>query len=76
VWPLELSSTEALAPVPGEIVIDVSACGVCRTDLQIVEGDLAARTLPIDPGYQAVCRVASVGDSVTDSSIGDRAGAP
>jgi len=61
--------------MPGEIVIDVSACGVCRTDLQIVEGDLAARTLPIVPGHQAVGRVASVGDGVTEWSIGDRAGA-
>lgn len=72
--PLHLSSAEALSPSPGEIVIGVSACGVCRTDLQIVEGDLAARTLPVVPGHQAVGRVASVGDGVTEWSVGDRAG--
>jgi propanol-preferring alcohol dehydrogenase len=64
-----------LVPGPGEISIDVAACGVCRTDLQIVEGDLAARTLPIVPGHQIVGRVLRVGDGVTEWSVGERAGA-
>ena len=44
-------------PGPDEVLIDVSACAVCRTDLQIVEGDLHARTLPIVPGHQIVGRI-------------------
>ena len=58
----------------GELVLEVTACAVCRTDLQLAEGDLAARRLPIVPGHQAVGRVAAVGDGVTDWAVGDRAG--
>lgn len=61
-------------PGPGELLLRVTACGVCRTDLQICEGDLAARQLPIVPGHQAVGRVEAVGEGVTGWAIGDRAG--
>jgi propanol-preferring alcohol dehydrogenase len=61
-------------PGPGEIVIAVTACAVCRTDLQIVEGDLQARHLPIVPGHQVVGRVARVGRAVAGWREGDRAG--
>jgi propanol-preferring alcohol dehydrogenase len=61
-------------PAPGEIVVRVAACAVCRTDLQICEGDLAARTLPIVPGHQVVGWVESIGDGVTSLSRGDRVG--
>jgi propanol-preferring alcohol dehydrogenase len=60
---------------PGEIVVRVSACGVCRTDLQIAEGDIAARRLPIVLGHQPVGRVESVGPGVDGWAAGDRAGA-
>jgi len=59
---------------PGEIALDVAACAVCRTDLQIVEGDVVARRLPIIPGHQVVGRVATLGEGVDGWSIGDRAG--
>ncbi len=72
--PLHLSTTDALAPAPGEVVIDVAACGVCRTDLQLVEGDLAAKVLPIVPGHQAVGRVSAIGEGVGGWGIGDRCG--
>ncbi|MBN2112782.1 MAG: zinc-dependent alcohol dehydrogenase family protein [Acidimicrobiia bacterium] len=64
------------APVPGggELLLEVTACGVCRTDLQLVEGDLEARRLPIIPGHQIVGRVAALGSGVSDWEIGDRAG--
>lgn len=52
------------APGPGEVLIDVTGCAVCRTDLQIVGGDLAARRLPIVPGHQIVGRVAGLGAGV------------
>jgi propanol-preferring alcohol dehydrogenase len=61
-------------PGPGEIAIDVVACGVCRTDLQLVEGDLEAHRLPIVPGHQVVGRVAELGSDVSRWSIGDRVG--
>ncbi len=58
----------------GEVVIDVAACGVCRTDLQLVEGDLGARHLPIVPGHQVVGRVRTLGDGVDRWRVGDRVG--
>ena len=61
-------------PASGELRLRVTACGVCRTDLQIVEGDLAARRLPIVPGHQVVGVVDAIGPDVTGWSPGDRAG--
>jgi propanol-preferring alcohol dehydrogenase len=61
-------------PPPGEIAVDVIACGVCRTDLQLCRGDLRDHGLPIVPGHQAVGRVAAVGAGVTQWRIGDRVG--
>ena len=72
--PLHVSEVDRLEPAEGEIVIDVTACGVCRTDLQLVEGDLEARVLPVVPGHQVVGRVARVGEGVADWSVGERAG--
>jgi propanol-preferring alcohol dehydrogenase len=72
--PLRLASRSDPEPGPGELALRVAACGVCRTDLQIVEGDLAARRLPIVPGHQAVGRVDAVGAGVSGWSVGDRAG--
>jgi propanol-preferring alcohol dehydrogenase len=73
--PLRLTERDEPAPGPGELLLRVAACAVCRTDLQLVEGDLPARRLPIVPGHQAVGRVAAIGEGVTGWSIGDRAGA-
>ena len=61
-------------PGSGELVLAVSACAVCRTDLQLVEGDLPARRRPIVPGHQAVGRVEAVGAGVVGWEPGDRAG--
>jgi alcohol dehydrogenase, propanol-preferring len=61
-------------PGPGEVAVDVTACGVCRTDLQLCRGDLTAHRLPVVPGHQAVGRVASVGSGVTQWRVGDRVG--
>jgi alcohol dehydrogenase, propanol-preferring len=71
VRPADLPDPE---PADNELLIDVSACAVCRTDLQLVEGELTPRTLPIVPGHQAVGRVAAVGRSVAGWERGDRAG--
>lgn len=72
--PLELIETDDLEPAPFELTIDVDACGVCRTDLQIIEGDLAARRLPIVPGHQVVGRVRALGRGVEGWATGDRVG--
>ena len=60
-------------PDPGEIAIAVEACGVCRTDLHIVEGEVGAR-LPVVPGHQAAGRVAALGSGVEGFAIGDSVG--
>jgi propanol-preferring alcohol dehydrogenase len=63
-------------PGPGEVRIDVSACAVCRTDLQIAEGDLALRRQPVVPGHQIVGRVSARGPGLDDGSppVGARVG--
>jgi len=73
--PLRSVELPDLVPAPDEIVLRVKACAVCRTDLQLVEGDLEARRLPIVPGHQAVGRVHRVGRDVAGWREGDRAGA-
>ena len=55
--PLRLVDLPMPEPAAGEVRLRVAACGVCRTDLQLVEGDLPARRLPIVPGHQVVGRV-------------------
>lgn len=60
-------------PGPGEVLIDVDACGVCRTDLHIVEGEVPAR-LPVVPGHQAAGRIAATGEGVRGLAPGDAVG--
>ncbi len=60
---------------PGQVVMKVGACAVCRTDLQIASGDLAPRRLPITLGHQAVGRITQLGPGVSEWHIGDRIGA-
>jgi len=72
--PLSLVERPRPAAGPGEVVVDVSACAVCRTDLQLCEGDLPARCLPIVPGHQVVGRIAEVGEGVDRDRFGQRVG--
>ena len=72
--PLEPREIELGRPEPGMIVARVVACGVCRTDLQLCEGDIALRKVPVVPGHQVVGRVESVGAGVEGWGIGDRVG--
>ena len=73
--PIRLAEVADPEPAPGEIVIRVAACAVCRTDLQLVEGDLAAHRLPTIPGHQVVGRVEAVGRGVDGWEVGARAAA-
>lgn len=72
--PLSFEEVPDPVPAPGEITLDVAACGVCRTDLQEVEGDIEPHKTPVIPGHQIVGRVAVIGDGVEGWKIGDRAG--
>lgn len=63
-------------PGPGQVLVQVRACGVCRTDLHVVDGDLEEPALPLVPGHQIVGRVGAVGEGVTRFSEGDRVGVP
>jgi propanol-preferring alcohol dehydrogenase len=72
--PLVLVDRPTPSPEADELLVRVTACAVCRTDLQIAEGDLRAHRLPIVLGHQAVGRVEVMGDGVAGWSIGDRAG--
>jgi alcohol dehydrogenase, propanol-preferring len=62
--------------LPGELVLKVRACGVCRTDLHIASGELADGQLPIVPGHEIVGIVEQIGDGVTGFAGGDRVGVP
>ncbi|WP_371414156.1 zinc-dependent alcohol dehydrogenase family protein [Sphingosinicella sp. CPCC 101087] len=73
--PLRLVERPIPVPGPGELLVEVSACGICRTDLHIVEGDLHG-PLPIVPGHEVVGRVAAAGEGADAFSIGDRVGIP
>lgn len=59
--PLILESRAMPHPGPGEILVEVAACGICRTDLHVVDGELANPTLPLVPGHEIVGRVAALG---------------
>ena len=65
-------------PVPqgGQVLIAVHACGVCRTDLHLVDGELPDPKLPVIPGHEIVGTVVSCGPGVTEHSVGARVGVP
>jgi propanol-preferring alcohol dehydrogenase len=72
--PLRAVRREIPDPGPDEILVRVKACGVCRTDLHLAEGDLEPRRPGVVPGHEVVGEVAAVGARVTDWRIGDKAG--
>jgi propanol-preferring alcohol dehydrogenase len=74
--PLTLADLPVPEPGPGQIRLRVRACGVCHTDLHLVEGELDLPKLPIVPGHQIVGTVDSLGNDVTRFSRGDRVGVP
>lgn len=72
--PLVIGGVDAPEVASTDVLISVHACGVCRTDLQLCEGDLAPRRLPIIPGHQVVGIIVAVGRDVPDLVVGDRVG--
>jgi propanol-preferring alcohol dehydrogenase len=72
--PLALTERAMPTPTPAELLIRVSACGVCRTDLHLVEGDLPTRRSGVVPGHEVVGTVADVGATTEGFTVGDRVG--
>src|SRR5690348_5569422 len=74
--PLQYADVPIPEPGRGEVRIRVSACGVCRTDLHVVEGELPPRKSPIILGHQAVGVVEKLGEGAKRRKIGERVGIP
>lgn len=74
--PLRLADVPRPDPAAGEIRVKVAACGVCRTDLHVADGDLEHPKRPIIPGHEIVGRVEKLGPGVTTFALGDRVGIP
>lgn len=74
--PLELVESPLPHPGRGELLLKVLACGVCRTDLHIADGELAPPCACVVPGHEIVATVAALGEGVTGWQTGDRAGVP
>lgn len=72
--PLSIAEVDTPIPGPKEILLKIMTCGICHTDLHIVEGELKPKKLPIIPGHQIVGVVAAMGKRVTRFRKGDRVG--
>src|SRR5215475_16025536 len=72
--PLLVRAVPIPEPGPGEVLVRVHACGVCRTDLHVIEGELAPRLSPVIPGHQVVGSVERLGPGATHYSPGARVG--
>ncbi|MGM0693030.1 MAG: zinc-dependent alcohol dehydrogenase family protein [Pseudomonadota bacterium] len=74
--PLELERVARPSPGPGEVEVRVLACGVCRTDLHVLDGELAEPRLPLVPGHEIVGEVTALGEGVQAPTPGTRVGVP
>ncbi|HKN83695.1 MAG TPA: zinc-binding alcohol dehydrogenase family protein, partial [Pyrinomonadaceae bacterium] len=70
--PLRLAELGVPGPGDDEVLLRVSACGICRTDLHVVEGELPVRRSPLVPGHQIVGHVTATGSRVENFAVGDR----
>ena len=74
--PLRLEERAVPEPAAGQVLVRVRACGVCRTDLHVVDGELTEPKLPLVPGHEVVGRVAVLGRTVERFEVGQRVGIP
>jgi propanol-preferring alcohol dehydrogenase len=74
--PLRPAEIDPGAPGPGEVLVHVAACGVCRTDLHVCDGDLPLVRSPLVPGHEIVGRVEATGAGVAGFAPGERVGVP
>src|ERR1044072_3252661 len=63
-------------PAPAQLLVRVDACGVCRTDLHVVDGELPHPKLPLVPGHEVIGKVIAIGEGIDHVQIGDRVGVP
>ena len=73
---LRLADVPRPEPGPGQVLINIHACAVCRTDLHVVDGELTEPTLPVIPGHMIVGHVVATGEGVETPSAGERIGVP
>src|SRR5579885_3251099 len=73
---LVMRERPAPRPAAGEILVAVSACAVCRTDLHVVDGELPHPKLPIIPGHEIVGRIIAIGPNASRFTLGSRVGIP
>jgi alcohol dehydrogenase, propanol-preferring len=74
--PLRRTARDEPRPADGEVQVEVEACGVCRTDLHVVQGDLPVHAREVVPGHEVVGRIARLGSGVPGFRVGDRVGVP
>ena len=74
--PLRLADTDRAVPGSGQVLVRIAACGVCRTDLHICDGELPFLRSPLVPGHEIVGRIEALGAGVTGLTPGDRVGVP
>jgi len=74
--PLEWTTLPDRHPGPGQIRVKVTACGVCRTDLHVVDGELPEPQAPIIPGHEIIGRIDAIGTGVEGLTMGERVGIP
>ncbi len=74
--PLRSAAVAEPVPAEGQVLVKVGACGLCRTDLHVVDGDLTHPKLPLIPGHQVVGEIVGVGSGVETVHTGDRVGIP
>ncbi len=72
--PLRYENANVPKPKSDEVLVKVEACGVCRTDLHLVEGELEKRKLPVIPGHQIIGKVSAIGRDVRNHAVGERVG--
>ena len=74
--PLQLTELAIPSPAPNQVLLRVTACGICRTDLHVIDADLPNPVLPLVPGHQIVGEIAALGAGVSGLSLGQRIGVP
>jgi propanol-preferring alcohol dehydrogenase len=74
--PLRAADVPTPEPGPGQLLLEVHVCAVCRTDLHVVDGELTEPKLPLIPGHQIVARVAELGEGAERYAVGNRVGVP
>src|SRR3974377_1372851 len=74
--PLELTGLPDPNPGPGQVLLRVRACAVCRTDLHVIDGELDDPKLPLVPGHEIIGLVGGKGEAADRFAVGDRVGVP